>query len=184
LPIVRSFVYLDISDFSKIPDGVQLLVIQSLLNLSAKARVGIGSIEAELCIGDGYIYVWDSPRGAVWYASKLAKQIEEAVANERSPEFHFRIGVHVGPVRCFLDPGRKNWNYVGDGINGGNRVLNAIGKETDDVVFVSGQVRNALLKDTDPMSKAFVAALLNRGRKKDKHDKPWRVYELNHTNEV
>jgi len=33
-------------------------------------------------------------------------------------DFHFRIGVHVGDVYSFYDPGRKDWNYIGDGING------------------------------------------------------------------
>jgi len=179
--IVRAFVYLDISDFSTMPTGVQLLVIQSLLLLSSEAESGVGQAEAQLCIGDGYIYVWDSARGATWFAHRLARGIEAAVAARRVPEFHFRMGVHIGEVLCFGDPGRKDWNYIGDGINGGNRVLSAIGKETDDVVFVSGQLRTELLKDTDSVSLGMISRMLNRGRRLDKHKNPWRVYELNHS---
>jgi class 3 adenylate cyclase len=181
LPIVRAFVYLDISDFSQLPTGVQLLVIQSLVKLAAQAEKTIGYAEAKLCIGDGYIYVWDDAVGATRFAGALAREIEDAVAKGRAPEFHFRIGVHIGPVRCFRDPGRNgDWNYVGDGINGGNRVLSAIGKETDDVVFVSGQVRTAILKN-DSINKLIVPHLLNRGRKADKHGRHWRVYEYHHS---
>jgi class 3 adenylate cyclase len=130
-PITRAFVYLDISDFSKLPTGIQLFVIESLIRLSNQAEDDIsGKAEAKLCIGDGYIYVWDEAVGATRFAGYLAREIEKAVSEKRAPEFHFRIGVHVGPVRCFWDPGRDDWNYVGDGINGGNRVLSAIGKET------------------------------------------------------
>ena len=79
----------------------------------------------------------------------------------------------------FFDAERNpQWNYVGEGINGGNRVLSAIGKELDDVVYLSGEVRKEILKQgTD----AIIQSLENVGRKKDKHDKPWRVYRLNHT---
>lgn len=178
-PIVRAFVYLDISDFSKLPTGVQLLVIQALVKLAPRAERDIGgTAEARLCIGDGYIYVWDEAVAATRFAGYLAREIENAVSEGRAPEFHFRIGVHVGPVRCFWDPGRNDWNYVGDGINGGNRVLSAIGKDTDDVVFVSGEVRTELLGNH---GRPIVPHLHNRGRKADKHGRHWRVYELNHS---
>jgi class 3 adenylate cyclase len=178
-PIVRAFVYLDISDFSKLPTGVQLLVIQALVKISVQAESDVsGKAEAKLCIGDGYIYVWDEAVGATRFAGYLAREIEMAVGEKRAPEFHFRIGVHIGLVRCFWDPGRNGWNYVGDGINGGNRVLSAIGKETDDVVFVSGQVRSKLLSSPGLV---IVPNLHNRGRKADKHGRYWRVYEYNHS---
>src|SRR5439155_21171504 len=104
--------------------------------LISSARQGL---EAQICIGDGYIYVFSEPDRAAYFAGCLAYLIELQVARERLPiDFHFRIGVHVGPVFCFWDPDRDKWNYIGDGINGGQRVLAAIGKEKDDVVYVSG----------------------------------------------
>ena len=177
-PIVRAFVYVDISDFSKMPDGIQLLVVLALVRIAEATMHSIGQAEAALCIGDGYIYVWNEAIGATRFAANLANEIERSVAAGAAPDFHFRIGVHVGPVRWFLDPGRNDWNYTGSGINGGNRVLSAIGKETDDVVFVSSEVRRAIAKDNE--KGLLLQAMHNRGRRKDKHDNPWRVYELNH----
>ena len=113
------------------------------------------------------------------------------------------MGVHVGEVYCFWDLGRGqqrnsddektddektddeirgDWNYIGDGINGGNRVLSAIGKGTDDVLFISGAVRKKLMDSPFTNDKKdLIDNLHNRGRRKDKHGKPWRVYEVNHT---
>jgi class 3 adenylate cyclase len=128
----------------------------------------LAALEARMCIGDGYIFVLKDPMHAVYFAAYLAHLIEVLVARKITPvEFHFRMGVHVGPVYCFWDPGRENWNYIGDGINGGQRVLGAIGKETDDVLFISVQVRQALTASDkgDSPYRQILAALQNRGRR-------------------
>ncbi len=114
------------------------------------------------------------------------------------------MGVHVGPVFCFWDWGRGgqqqaatvvetsealerteggDWNYIGEGINGGQRVLAAVGKETDDVLFISGSVKQELTaRDDGAMPcRLILTSLLNRGRKADKHNRFWCVYEVNHT---
>jgi class 3 adenylate cyclase len=141
-------------------------------------------LEAWLCIGDGYIFVFREAVDGSFFAAWLATVIEVMVAKKTLPvDFHFRIGVHAGPVYTFWDPGRKNWNYIGDGINGGNRVLNAAGKDYDDVMYVSGEVRE---KITAANQRDFPYAPLldnmhNRGRKPDKHGNLWRVYEVSHT---
>lgn len=177
-PIERAFVFVDVSDFSKMGSGVQLLVVLALIRLAKEVQHAIRPAEAQLCIGDGYIYVFENAAAATFFASCLAFSIEHAVAESVVPDFHFRIGVHAGPVRCFWDPGRNAWNYVGDGINGAQRVLGAIGKETDDVVYVSAQVRQHLLRSR--WSDQVIATLDNKGRKADKHGNAWRVYQVNH----
>jgi class 3 adenylate cyclase len=151
-PIERAFVYLDVSDFSKFASGHQLLVVASLVKLLDEENWNYGDgkwarqdLEAQLCIGDGYVYVFKDAEKATVFAGYLAQLIEQGVASNIIPEFHFRIGVHVGKARCFWDPGRKDWNYVGDGINGGSRVVAVIGKEMDDVVFVSAEVRQKIM---------------------------------------
>jgi class 3 adenylate cyclase len=191
-PIDRAFVYADVSDFSRYPAGQQVLVINSIVSTvrdrllwsTALASEARQNIETAICIGDGYIFVLKDPALATYFAAYLARLIEVLVARGETPVgFHFRMGVHCGPVYSFWDPGRKDWNYIGDGINGGQRVLGAVGKETDDVVFVSGQVRqriNAADRGDSPYPQ-ILAALHNRGRKADKHGNPWRVYEVNHT---
>lgn len=179
-PITRAFVYLDISDFSKMDTDMQLLVVHALVHVASRVQEPMMlKAEAQLCIGDGYIYVWADATEAARFACNLARAIEMAVSAVEIPEFHFRVGAHIGPVRRFWDPGRGDWNYVGDGINGGNRVLSAIGKDTDDVVFVSGQFRSELQKSQVAMH--LLPHLHNRGRKNDKHGNPWRVYEFNHS---
>jgi class 3 adenylate cyclase len=191
IPIDRTFAYLDISDFSKYKPGQEALIINSLIQVVHEESfwTGLGKgvflkFEAMLCIGDGYIFVFKDPMEGAYFAAYLAQLIETLVANKLLPvEFHFRMGVHVGPVYSFWDPGRKDWNYIGDGINGGNRVLAAVGKDQDDVVFLSGQVRHAIfaLQRTRTKASNLLGCLINRGRKADKHGNPWRVYELNHT---
>jgi len=183
-PIQRAFVYVDISDYSKMPDGLQLLVVRSLIALAERAETAASAFaEAKLCIGDGYIYAFDDAVGPVRFAGQLLRQLEADVATKRIPEFHVRVGVHMGPVRWFWDPGRKDWNYIGDGINGGNRVLGAIGKTTDDVIYVSGQVRQEIqvaAEQGNPNAKQLLGAMLNRGRHEDKHKRMWRVFEYGH----
>jgi hypothetical protein len=58
-----------------------------------------------------------------------------------------------------------------------------VGKDQDDVVFVSGQVYEWLTAEDrgQPPHHQIVKALRNRGRKADKHGNLWRVYEVDHT---
>ena len=198
-PIDRAFVYFDVSDFSKEKAAKEVFIINSLIRVATDNRywpggymaVAKNDLEASLCIGDGYIFVFKQVWCAVFFAGHLACLLEYLLAKDKLPvEFHFRVGVHVGPVYCFWDMGRGangDWNYIGDGINGGQRVLAAIGKGTDDVVFVSGEAREALQRESHPTghpARAILHGLHNRGRRADKHQEFWRVYELNHTNAV
>jgi hypothetical protein len=193
-PIDRSFVYIDISDFSKVKAFNEVLIINSLISLATRdeywgggyTRLAKSDMEASLCIGDGYIFVFRQIECAAFFAGHLANLVEFHIAHEKvAVEFHFRVGVHIGPVYCFWDFGRGaggNWNYIGDGINGGQRVLAAIGKDKDDSVFFSGEARMALRINADlpgPVP-TILKNLQNRGRVADKHGKFWRVYELNH----
>jgi class 3 adenylate cyclase len=179
-PIERAFVYVDISDYSRMPDGIQLLVVLALVQIAEQAENTSGACtEAKLCIGDGYIYSFDTAKTATIFAMRLLQAIEAQVAQRKVPEFHVRIGVHTGKVRWFRDPGRSGWNYIGAGINGGNRVLSAIGKDTDDVAFVSSEVRQSIRLE-EPSS-SLLRIMQNRGRRADKHGNLWRVYELNHS---
>ena len=100
--------------------------------------------------------------------------------------YHFRMSVHSGPVYSFWDPGRNGWNYIGDGINGGARVLAAIGKDVDDVLFISAEIKQSMttIADQAKMHGLLLNSLQNKGRRPDKHGHPWRVYEVNHTNAI
>jgi len=125
LPFKRAFVYLDVSDFSKYRVGEEALIINSLSALVSDADLWKGKaasvyrrFKTMLCIGDGYIFVFDEPVKATYFAAYLAHLIEMLIATDSLPvEFHFRMGAHVGFVYSFWDPGRENWNYVGAGIN-------------------------------------------------------------------
>ncbi len=163
------------------------------------------AVEAMLCIGDGYIFVLKDPKHAVYFAAWLASLMEARVARHSEPvDFHFRMGVHFGPVYCFWDWGRGgpedpskplirpdtmernergDWNFIGEGINGGQRVLAAAGKNTDDVLFISGEVRRALTAEDDGSEpcRSILDSLVNRGRHNDKHGRAWRLYEVSHT---
>jgi class 3 adenylate cyclase len=193
-PIRRAFVYADISDFSKLRPGQQALMVSGLARIALRrdfwkgdplAERALADLETMLCIGDGYIFVFNDPAHATYFAAHLAALIELLGAKTLLPvEIHFRMGVHVGPVYCFWDPGRQGWNYVGEGINGGQRVMSVIGRETDDVVFISSRVRQDLLASSDEEGAArlILSNAQNRGRRQDKQGNPWRVYEVNHAN--
>jgi class 3 adenylate cyclase len=193
-PIRRAFVYTDVSDFSEFRPGQQALVVNGLAGIARRhdfwkgdplADGAIANLETTLCIGDGYIFVFKNSAHATYFAAHLAALIELLGAKTLLPvEIHFRMGVHVGPVYCFWDQGRNDWNYIGEGINGGQRVMSVIGRETDDVVFISSRVRQDLLasSDGDGSARLILSNLQNRGRRQDKHGNPWRVYEVNHAN--
>ncbi|HXY34250.1 MAG TPA: hypothetical protein VEI07_08485 [Planctomycetaceae bacterium] len=186
-PIERCFVYLDVSDFSKFAPGQQALVISSIIRIVDQAPYWTADIrrcfEAMLCIGDGYIFVIQDAIQATRFAANLAHVIETVVARGEMPvDFHFRMGVHSGPVYTFWDVGRNGWNYAGSGINGGNRVLSAIGKDTDDVLFVSDAIRQRIMASkARTFARHLIQSMQNRGRRADKHGNLWRVYEVNHT---
>ena len=193
-PIRRAFVFVDISDFSEFRPGQQALMVTALAAIVRRRDFWQGDpsgeralrdVEAMLCVGDGYIFVFRSSMHATYFAAHLASLIEMLVARGLVPvEFHFRMGVHVGEVYCFWDPGRNDWNYIGEGINGGQRVLSVIGRETDDVLFISARVRQDLLASSgeESVARLILANAQNKGRRHDKHGVPWRTYEVNHTN--
>jgi hypothetical protein len=203
--INRIFVYFDVSDFSQMPPSYQALVINSLgqtvkhIERETKKAHCIPdypsqskdlAIEAKLCIGDGYIFVFrDTPHSvnyAVYFAAQLAHSIQTNNAKGQLPECHFRMSVHIGEVFCFWDLGRNDWNYVGHGINCGRRILEIMGKNLDDVIFISEEFTKKLRANTERrrVHRGFGTLVLsyldNRGRRKDKHQESHRVYQLNH----
>ncbi len=189
-PVRRAFVYVDVSDFSQRVAAEQALIINTLTTLTRKKEYWSKpmesevrqSVEDQLCIGDGYIIVFKQSIHATYYAARLADKIEEFIAEKQLViHFHFRIGIHVGQVYRFWDYWRGKWNYIGEGINGGNRVLTAIGKDADDMIFVSGEVREELRAETTPAARSLIRIMSNRGRHSDKHGGMWRVYELRHS---
>lgn len=190
-PVSRTFVYVDISDFSQSDPAEQLIIINQLGRTvhGDDGWFGPGdfaraSIETSICTGDGYVFVFSEPSSAVFFAAYLACRIEQLVASKADVEYHFRIGVHTGPVFRFWEKtwnGPGKWNYTGAGINDARRVLEAIGRDQDDVVFVSSETRAAMI--TTMQSGDFsggVKRLHNRGRRRDKHGGMRRLYELNH----
>jgi class 3 adenylate cyclase len=188
-PVDRTFVYIDVSEFSRFAAGQQLLVIQSMVamfrNPSFWYRNGFdlsSRLEAYLCIGDGYIVVFQRALAAAAFAARFATELERARARKQLvQDYHFRVGVHTGPVYHFWDPGRNKWNYVGEGINGGQRILSAIGSDLDDVVYVSSATRDAVLDGAQTeLAQAVLTNLHNKGRHADKHGNRWRVYQLGH----
>jgi class 3 adenylate cyclase len=72
------------------------------------------------------------------------------------------------------------WNYIGDGITVGERVLSVI-KDADDIIYLSAETRQALMDDKRQSSFVGIPWLQNRGRRADKRRSLRRVYEVNHT---
>jgi hypothetical protein len=189
IPLERTFVYIDVSDYSKLEPGQQVLVVNSIINILGWTPYWDvpECPEARMCIGDGFIFVFKNPYHATLFACNLARLIDVSVAKQYVPiELHFRMGIHVEPVYFFWDEGRSGWNYIGRGINGGNRVVSAIGKDVDDVLFISDKVRREIISRNDGSTqcRVLIANMANRGRKADKHSNLWRVFEINYTSVV
>jgi class 3 adenylate cyclase len=193
--VERTFVYVDISDFSKHPPGHQVLLVNAVLAVTnspllwpSHLRAGEArkDREANLCIGDGYVFVFKSAPLGAYFAGYLAHLIESLVARSEIPDLHYRMGVHTGSVCRFWDRwGERSedgrWNYIGDGITTGERVLSAI-KDADDVVYLSAETRQTIMSKVRFVPDLQAGQWLqNRGRKADKHGTLRRVYELNHT---
>jgi len=193
-PVTRTFVYIDVSDFSIYPQAQQALILASLSKLDnavltrrrADYHEGFeANLVDRLSIGDGYIYVFRHSYMAIVFAALLAKALLKSVAHRSLPiDIHFRMGLHTGPVCHFWDEGRKTeWNFVGDGINGGKRVLDTIGKDLDDVIYLSAECLNACIRESRSIEiappKSLPAHCTNKGRISDKHGTKWRVYQLN-----
>jgi hypothetical protein len=192
-PVNRTFVYFDVSEFSRHPAGHQVFILNAITSTINKHELwtnsacgsALADLEAALCIGDGYIFVFKDARHAAFFAGYLAVLIEQRIARGMLIEFHFRIGVHTGPVFRFWDQiGRQigKWNYVGRGITDAQRVLSAIGAEKDDVVFLSAETRRNIMAYGLPHDHVHQVSrwLQNRGRHKDKHNESRRLYELDH----
>jgi hypothetical protein len=188
IPIERTFVYVDVSEFSKHSVGEQLAIIKALIAVSNEedywSQRQVSDVRNELCasicIGDGYIYVFRTPATATFFAACLANLIEARIAAGSLIEFHFRMSVHTGPVYRFWDRGKDpldgKWNFIGRGITDGQRVLEAMGKQKDDVVYVSADTRKRMRVNAED-----IEWLVNRGRFRDKHGEMRRLYELEHT---
>jgi hypothetical protein len=194
----RAFFCFDITDFTDYESKEQLQIIESLIKIFQGSKFQnecreryerIILPEAQLCIGDGYIFVFKDVLSAVWYAACLAAHVEHASVEKELFPFFFRGGVHWGQVYSFFDPGRKAQNYIGDGINGATRIYEVIGKEIDNIIFISHETRQQLLEaahkstelnDDWNSAEEMLQFLLNKGRRRDKHKIMWRVYELDH----
>src|SRR5687767_12251257 len=93
----RTFIYVDVADFSTHDEVEQVLIINSLVwmtghsllwPLDSEAQKARRRCEASLCIGDGYIFAFRGPEQAVYFASYLANLIEVLRARGRVPRFH------------------------------------------------------------------------------------------------
>jgi hypothetical protein len=169
-PVEKTFVYVDISEFFRHPASHQVLIVNSLVSYANDERFWRGNVteskndcEARLCIGDGYIFVFKNPGHAVFFSAYLASLIEGIKEDRGVPDYHYRIGVHSGKVYRFWDRDRKDYNYIGDGINNAQRVLSAIGKEQDDVVFISSDTRQHILTSEPENSFSSGAITESRG---------------------
>lgn len=69
-PVMRSFVYVDVSDFSRQPAAHQAIIINTLTRITNPGSAPMqqiveiaGYYESRLCIGDGYIFVFADAGG-------------------------------------------------------------------------------------------------------------------------
>ena len=205
LPVERTFLYVDIVKFSKHVVGRQLVIINSLIRIASDKRLWLAGKdeahsftvasfkdrEASLCIGDGYIFVFGNAARAAFFAAFLADTIERLIADNRVIDFHFRISINTGLVYRFWDPFHHDlgqikagrWNYVGHGITDGERGLAAIGKDKEDIIYMSSETRRKILAEYQSNRNSPYNAirwLQNRGRQQDKHELMRGFYEVNH----
>ncbi len=119
------------------------------------------------------------------FAAALACLVDDYSSREKVMPIHFRIGIDTGKACYFrdkIDDKNYRWNLVGPGITGAERVLSAMGKDVDDVVYLSDRTRHKImdLKESNAFAYRSIMHMQNRGRRADKHGQKRRIYELNH----
>ena len=103
--------------------------------------------------------------------------IKGRISNGKLQPFSFRMGIHIGEVFRIWDmPDEKaggRWNYIGDGINGGQRILETT-RCTSDVIHVSEEAQNSLGRERGADFFGRISEYM------DKSGRTWRYCNLKH----
>ncbi len=106
-------------------------------------------------------------------AIEVALQFRQALMESRQqecPELQIRMGINLGPVNILQDMNGQS-NMLGDGINDAQRIMSFA---KPDHIYISRSYYDVISR----LSGEYVKWLVYRGTEKDKHGRPYQVYEV------
>lgn len=122
--IVASSMFIDLVGFSKLPTSTQVLAKERFNATLKQALRELGESNYWVRdLGDGALIVCpNSPEHALFLALKVHQEFLSSALGPGQPALQLRIGLNLGVVKTNIDlEGRAN--YLGDGINATQRVM-------------------------------------------------------------
>lgn len=118
-----SVLFMDIVDYSKLPDDQQMLVKQSFSTLVVDALKGLPDEDCiKLDTGDGMALCYLGAPEDVLYAAIGLRDAFIQVKAICETCYSVRLGINLGPIKIMEDI-NGNRNTIGDGINVAQRIM-------------------------------------------------------------
>ncbi|MCK5382308.1 MAG: hypothetical protein KAJ65_01005 [Gammaproteobacteria bacterium] len=118
-----SVLFMDIVDYSKLPDDQQMLVKQSFSTLVIDALKGLPEEDSiKLDTGDGMALCYLAAPEDILYVAIGLRDAFVQVKSICETCYSVRMGINLGPIKIMEDI-NGNRNTIGDGINVAQRIM-------------------------------------------------------------
>lgn len=118
-----SVLFMDIVDYSKLPDDQQMQVKQNFSTLVADALKGLSEEDSiKLDTGDGMALCYLGAPEDILYAAIGLRDAFIQVKAICETCYSVRLGINLGPIKIMEDI-NGNRNTIGDGINAAQRIM-------------------------------------------------------------
>ena len=118
-----SVLFMDIVDYSKLPDDQQMLVKQNFSTLVIDALKGLPEEDSiKLDTGDGMAMCYLGAPEDILYVAISLRDAFIQVKSICATCYSVRMGINLGPIKIMEDI-NGNRNTIGDGINSAQRIM-------------------------------------------------------------
>lgn len=118
-----SVLFMDIVDYSKLPDDQQMLVKQNFSTLVVDALKGLPDEDSiKLDTGDGMAMCYLGAPEDILYVAIGLRDAFIQVKSICATCYSVRLGINLGPIKIMEDI-NGNRNTIGDGINSAQRIM-------------------------------------------------------------
>jgi class 3 adenylate cyclase len=120
---LSSVLFMDIVDYSKLPDDQQVQVKQNFSTLVVDALKGLPEEDCiKLDTGDGMALCYLGAPEDILYVAIGLRDAFIQVKSICATCYSVRLGINLGPIKIMEDI-NGNRNTIGDGINAGQRIM-------------------------------------------------------------
>jgi class 3 adenylate cyclase len=120
---LSSVLFMDIVDYSKLPDDQQMQVKQNFSTLVVDALKGLPEEDCiKLDTGDGMALCYLGAPEDILYVAIGLRDAFIQVKSICATCYSVRLGINLGPIKIMEDI-NGNRNTIGDGINAGQRIM-------------------------------------------------------------